>query len=164
MVTENVNDEILFYESCELSKLDTIVRYVNYLKTRIGLNVVTTKNTTHYDKKGNKCELQKIDIDEYTKNLDSIIYHSPWKKLKNFHKITKINEYIDSLAYNKNIDPKIINKNKENIKNELAKGMESKKFLKNKNEIIYDEKNAIIKSIDCLVYDNKSKLYYIEWE
>ncbi|AKI80086.1 hypothetical protein QJ850_gp613 [Acanthamoeba polyphaga mimivirus] len=93
------------------------------------------------------------------------MFKKPWAKLKPFHKIMKIKKYIDTLPYDKKIKENFISKNKEELIDEITKGLTEKKFgTKNKSEIIYDSDKMEITSISCVDYDKKEKLYYIDWD
>jgi hypothetical protein len=163
MVTDNIITEINYYENSEINFCEQVKEYVEYLKNRIGINTIKSDKTYQYDKYGNRKEFNKIVIDDYAKNLDDKVYHMQWKKLKLVHKAKKIGEFIDSLEYDEKLGKNKINKNREDIKKQLVKGIEEKRFLANKNTILYDDVNSCIKSIDCLTFNKKTKLYEIEW-
>lgn len=161
--TEKVNNEISFYEKAGFKDISPVREYHSYLKERIGLDKQDQSVHNRTDDHGNRCEIKKINLDEYTKDLDIFVYKKPWTKLKEFHKIMKIKEFIDNLKYNKKLDQTIIAKNKEYLKKEICTGLKNKKFIKNKSEIIYDIEEMKITSISCLDFCSKKKLYEVEW-
>lgn len=164
-ITNKINEEILFYENSEYNADYPIDEYVIYLKNRIGVNKYEPLKPVHYDMHGNRHEIKKMNLDEYSKDMDIIVFKKPWNKLKEFHKIMKIKEYVDSLEYKenkKNRKTKISN-NREFLKEELCSGLKDKKFGKGKSEIVYDEENMLITSMSPIKYDRKSNLYKIKW-
>lgn len=163
-VREKINDEIAFYEECEFVKYLPISQYLTYLKGRITSDKMIPNKMMHYDKSGNKCEIKKMNIDEYGKFLNELNFKKPWKKLKEFHKIMKIKEYVDNLEYRKGTKQAKIDTNRDFIKKELIDGIKSKKFVKDKCEVIYDQENMMIMNIDCVMFNKKSGVYEIDWD
>jgi hypothetical protein len=163
-VTDKINEEIAFYENCDYFNVYPIKDYLVYLKSRIGTDKAEMTTMTHYDNSGNKREIKKLNMDEYTKDLDVFVFKKPWNKLREFHKIMKIKEYVDNLAYNIKTKQKNILKNKEYLKEEICMGIKNKKFGKNKSEIIYDQEKMTIMSISSLDYNKKTGLYVIDWD
>lgn len=164
-VTEKINEEIEYYEDTEYAKVQPLCEYLLYLRNRIGIDQVEKTCVAHYyDNSGNKMEIQKMNMDEYAKDMDIMVFRKPWNKLKEFHKIMKIKEYINNLEFGKKAKSKDITTNKEHLKTELCDGLKAKKFGKNKAEIVYDHENMNILSIDCLVYQKKTGLYQIDWD
>ena len=53
--------------------------------------------------------------------------------------------------------------NNQKIVDEITVGLQTKKFAKNKHEIVYDIELMEITSIDCLEYDKKEGLWMVEW-
>ncbi len=105
-----------------------------------------------------------MNMDEYGKDLDALVYKHPWVKLKEVHKSIKIKEYVDALEYGKRANARDIAKNREYLKQELCEGLRAKKFNKNKNEITYDAENMTILNIACVDFDKRKGLYDVEWE
>lgn len=164
-VTDKINEEIEYYENTTYAKVQPLSEYLVYLRNRIGMDRVEQTCVAHYyDHSGNKMEIQKMNMDEYAKDMDIMMFRKPWNKLKEFHKIMKIKEYINNLEYGTKAKTKNIIANKEHLKTELCNGLKAKKFGKNKAEIIYDQENMNILSIDCLVFQKKTGLYQIEWD
>lgn len=162
-VTEKINEEIKFYEKCEYHNMYPANEYIKYLKSRLGIDKLDTYTMSHYDGSGNKCEIKKMNIDEYITDLDVYVFNRPWNKLREFHKIMKIKEFIDDLNFG-NATFKNIIKNKTYLRDEICSGLKLKKFGKNKSEIIYDPEKMVIKSIGCLYFDKKKNLYKIDWD
>ncbi|XWV24909.1 hypothetical protein QJ856_gp0872 [Tupanvirus deep ocean] len=163
-VTDKINEEIAFYESCEYNNVHPIKDYLTYLKSRIGIDKIETTTMMHYDNLGNKREIKKMNMDEYAKDMDIFVFKRPWNKLREFHKIMKIKEFIDSLEYGKKAKQKDIKKNKEYLKEEICGGLRNKRFGKNKSEVVYDQENMVILSISSLDYNKKTGLYEIDWD
>lgn len=162
-VTKKINDEINFLSKNKYSKINPIFDYINYLKARIGIDKVENNNSYNPRSYSNKYEIKKMNMDQYVKDLDIVMFKRPWNKLKEFHKIMKINNYIDNLEYDNHIDKNRIIKNKEFLKKELSSGLKNKKFGKNKCEINYDKDEMKIISISCLYFDKKKGIYTIRW-
>lgn len=163
LAIEKINEEIKFYENNEYGTLTFVRDHVAYLETRIGTGRSRFTNSYKIDKNGNRSEIKKMNMDEYSKDMHIMTYGRPWNKLKEIHKIMKINEFVDALEYKKT-DIKKINRNKKYIKEEIIEGIKTKKFIKNKNTIEYDKDQMIIISIDCIDYNKKKGIYKIEWE
>ena len=163
-ITEKINDEINFYEKSEYITVYPFNEYLSYLKNRVGLNKYEINAMFRYDVSGNKCEIKKMNMNEYTKDIDIYVYKRPWNKLREFHKIVKIKEFIDNIKFSSKINQSDILKNKEKLKQELCDGIREKKFKKNKNEIIYDKDEMKITSITCLIFNKKKRLYDVIWK
>lgn len=164
LAIEKISEEIEFYENCEFSAAPFITDYVIYLKSRIGNTKYNSQVTCSIDKFGNKREIKKMNLDEYTKDMDMVTFDRPWNKLKELHKIMKINEFVDNLEYKSaKISPEKIAKNKQYLKTELIDGLKTKKFLKNKSVIEYDQHKICIVSITSVFYNKKNSKYEIDW-
>lgn len=163
-VTETIKNEINFYKTHEYRNTSIISSYTNYLINRISSDKPASTHVPHYDKGGNKVEIKKMNMDEYSKDIDIMMYKRPWTKLNQIHKITKIREYINNLKYDKKIKSTIIEKNREDLINDIIKGLELKKFGKNKNQIEYDHINMKINDISCIYYSKKKCIYTIKWK
>lgn len=149
-VTEKINKEIDFYQKSEFNDVYPFDEYLIYLKNRLGIDKEEKYNYNY-----GKAEFQKMNLDEYSKDMDILVFQKPWNKLREFHKIMKIKEYIDNLVIKK--------QNKKYLKDELEKGLKEKRFTKNKSSVIYDSENMIIEEISCMIYNKKSKTYTIDW-
>lgn len=163
-VSDKINKEISFYENSGYSEIYPINEYIQYLKSRLGIDKNEVTIIMQYDTKGNKRELKKMDINEYYKDMDILVFAKPWNKLKPIHKTMKIKEYINSLEYHKSAKSNQVAKNKEFLIKEICDGLTNKKFGKNKSEIVYDPKTMTILDISCLSYNKKTKLYEIDWD
>ncbi|BCS83222.1 hypothetical protein QLL95_gp0901 [Cotonvirus japonicus] len=163
-VTKKINEEINFYSLSEYHAIDPLSSYVLYLKARIGKDKQEYTTMIHTDNQGNKHEMKKMDTDEYASYINIIMFKKPWNKLRKYHKIMKIKKFIDDLKYDNKIKSEIILKNKQYITEEIISGLDSKKFGKNKGEIIYDQDKMEITSISCLDYNKKKKIYEIDWD
>jgi hypothetical protein len=161
-VTSKINKEIAFYENCGYNNIPPLKEYLEYLKSRIGLDR-QTKNPNARIVNTGMYTIRKMDLNEYVKDMDILTFRKPWNKLREFHKLMKINEYVDHLHYDDKIGKKKVEKNKKYLKKYLCSGIRDKKFGKNKCEIVYDEKAMTIVSISCLIYDKKTGLYMIDW-
>lgn len=163
-VTDKINEEISFYQSSEYANVHPLNTYLIYLKGRVGLNKQQETTLTQYDGSGNKREIKKMNLDEYAKDMDMMVFSKPWNKLREFHKIMKIKEFVDGLEFGRSASSKKIAENKEYLKEKIIAGLRGKKFGKNKAEIVYDVKELIITSISCLEYNKKTGLYAIDWD
>ena len=163
-VTDKINEEIAFYQNCEYQSIYPIKDYIIYLKSRIGTDKIEATTMTHYDSSGNKHEIKKMNLDEYVKDMDIFVFKRPWTKLREFHKIMKIKEFVDGLDYNKKPTQKNIQLNKKYLKEEICAGLKTKKFGKNKSEVIYDQEKMNILSISSLTFNKKTGLYEIDWD
>lgn len=166
IVIEKINEEIDFYTKSEYANHYPINEYIAYLKQRIGIDKLETTAMMQYDNAGNRREIKKMNLDEYSKDLDILVYKKPWNKLKEFHKIVKIKEFINRLEYNnkKEVNKKQIEKNKKYIKDEICSGLKNKKFGKNKSTIEYDPEPMTITSVSSVWYNKKTGLYEIDWD
>ena len=160
-VIPKINEEINFYQQSGFDKTLPISEYIFYLKTRLGIDKLEKNMNNEYYK---KYDIKKLDIDEYGKNMDVISFKKPWSRLREYHKIMKIKEFVDKLEYDKKSKKKNIDQNKEFIKQELINGIKNKKFNKKKNEIEYNISEMKIDSISCLDYDSNKGLYEINWD
>jgi hypothetical protein len=161
-ITENVNREISFYQNNEYAKIYPLLNYLNYLRGRINADNRFSSTVTFYDRSGTIKEMKKMNITEYVKDMDVLMFSNPWEKLKDIHKTIKIKEFVDNLEYSIN-DKKKINKNKKFLKKELVDGLHQKKFTKKKNSINYDTESMQITEISCISYNKKKKIYEINW-
>ncbi len=164
MVTDKINEEINFYENCDYHDVSFITNYLTYLKNRIGTNKIETTTMTHYDNLGNRQEIKKMNMNEYNKDIENIMFNKPWNKLREFHKIMKIKEYVNNLEYSKKVKEKDMIKNKKYLIDEICSGLKNKKFGKNKSEVLYDQKNMSILSISSVDYNKKTNLYELDWD
>lgn len=163
---EKVSAEIDFYNNHPYGKISPTLEYLKYLQGRITNDKFVAGPLTLYDKSGNKCEIKKMNLDDYVNDMNIVMFHKPWTKIRDFHKQMKIKEYVDSLKYRvqgKNSE-KVIEENREYIKREVCEGLKTKKFCKNKSEIVYDQEKMVIESISCLVYNKKKNIYEIDWD
>jgi len=157
-IRNKINEELNLYEQgdyADMKELPPLNQYINYLKTRVGTN---TKNKY----KNNARPHEHLSMIEYGKDLDILVYQRPWNKLKNIHKIAKIKEYINKLDYEK-VSDDIATKNKTELIEQLTEGLTTKRFVKGKSVVDYDQEAMIIIGISC-VSANKKGLYEIDWD
>lgn len=173
IVIDKIREEIDFLTSDKYSNLKPIYDYICYLKKRIGIddNIVTSysndkKNKSNTTKKlyNQDFGIKTMNLEEYVKDIDIVTFQKPWNKLKEFHKIMKIKEYISELKYNKKINKNKIESNKKKIIKDIIHGLRNKKFTKGKSEIIYDQNEMKILSIDCIEFNKKTGLYSVDFE
>jgi hypothetical protein len=141
----------------------SVEQYYQYLTSRITSDKQVLPTMTAYDLTGNAYEIKKLNPDEYIKEMDVMVFRKPWGKLKEFHKIMKIKEFVEKLPYKKTIKEDAVDKNKEYLITEICGGLKTKKFNKNKSEIVYDTQKMEIVSVSCVEL-NKKGLYEIEWD
>jgi hypothetical protein len=162
------NEEEYFNQSdipYELKKdyLECIIPIYETLQEKKILNN-NTKIVLQIDRNNQKREYQTMTINEILDCVDTFAYQKPWAKLKEFHKINKIKEYIKELEYdtsdNTILNDSKIKKNKNKLFNELWKLIQSKKI--NQKQIIeYNHDKCKIDDISCIVYNDDTKLYEI---
>lgn len=164
-VTEKINRETDFYQKCEYSAVNEIKEYILYLGGRISGRQPNNNNSKqqYYDKDKGKVEIEKMDLTKYGKDLDVLVFKKPWNKLKEFHKIMKIKEFVNDLKYNDEIDKTIVKKNRDRLTVKIILGIKEKKFGKNKSEVIYDQEKMVITSISCLHLSKSTGIYKIFW-
>lgn len=162
MVISKINEEIQFYEKAYYRKVNPIFTYEKYLKSRIGSDKEEYQNYRRMDGPG-RFELKKMNMDEYGKDLDALMFKRPWNKLKEFHKVMKIKEFVDELKFGSKINQTLIDQNKKFIKDEIYIGLKNKKFNKNKSEIEYDVDNMKIISISSLEFNKNTGTYIFDW-
>jgi hypothetical protein len=109
-------------------------------------------------------QLKKMDVTDYNNYMDDYVYKKPWSRLREFHRIVKLREYIDSLEYDEkllstNMDK--IKKNKEMLITQLIELLKNKELSKKKNQVLYDVDKTKIIEIGCVVLNPKTKLYDI---
>lgn len=148
---EQVLEEIQFYKD---QKYPEIPEYVEYLETRIGLGPVIVSK--YQSAKG----YQKMDMSEYSKDMNNMMFKKPWRNLNYFYKQMKMKQFIDDLPYE--ISENEARLNREYLLDEITKGFKNKKFGVNKNLIDYDHENTKISSISC-IYPKKGS-YVIRWK
>jgi hypothetical protein len=156
-----VTNEIKFYSESEYGTIYPVKDYIDYLKERIGVGPVTTKFYTNYYTQ-NTTTFKTMEMDEYQKDMEIDTFRRPWKKLREIHKISKINEYVNNLPYNSKNMP-AIETNKQYLIEKLSDGLKNKCFTKDKSSIVYDENEMCIKSISC-VKKSKHGLYDVDWD
>jgi len=158
-VIDVIKKEINLYEKSAYHEIEIFSQYICYLKNRIGEGVRTKDSKYKYPL--NKLEYKKMNLEEYSKDIDVIIYDKPWKKLKEFHKIYKIKEFIKGLKYRVKISSDKIEKNREKIEKELISGVKEKRLNRGRINIEYIDMQ--IKKINILRYDKKKGIYYLDW-
>lgn len=177
MVITNIQKEIEFCKNIPLKNIDgqiitfiekgipenPIKEYYEYLLSRIYIDKKDRRSLTGYDNTGTFYEIKKMNPDEYGSEMDKIVYKKPWHKLKEFHKIVKIQEYVEELHYKTGLDLKLIAKNKKKIIDEILEGLKTKKITKKKNTIEYNENEMKITYIPC-IEKNRKGFYIVEWE
>lgn len=163
MAKKQVNEEIAFFEKNKYGNVAPICEYLTYLRGRLGIDRKDFRPMMRYDGTGNRCEIKKLDMDEYYKDLKVIVFKKPWNKLMEFHKMMKIKEFIDDLGYGKKVNKNRKIRNRIHLKREICNGVRDKKFGKNKSIVEYDPKNMVIESISCLIFDKRSGLYEVDW-
>ena len=160
-----ITTEIVFieknYDYCEDYPIKD---YLDYLKVRIGIGQPEFKPQLNYRVAygNNNNGLKTMVMDEYNKDMDADTFKRPWKKLREIHKVTKINEYIKTLPYEKKISEIEIESNHKYLLDELCKGLKTKCFTKDKSTVEYNEEEMIITSISCIEKTNMD-LYKINW-
>ena len=136
--------------------------YIAYLSNRIGSDVTEAPKTMTIINKFNvREEIEKMDMNEHSKDLDKMSYQKPWNKLRDFHKVIKIKEFVSELEYPKKISVDDREKNRKKILDKLLLGLKEKKFGKNKTELTYNIEDMKIEDIECLTMQ-KNK-YYVDW-
>ena len=163
-VVEKINEEIDFFEKCEYAGCHPVNEYLAYLKHRIGADREEPATMMQYDNSGNKREIKKMNMDEYSKDLLVIIYKKPWNKLREIHKHNKIKEFINKLEHSKKIKPKNALKNRKYLVEEICVGLKNKRFGKNKSVVEYDQEKMEITSISSVWFNKKTGLYEIDWD
>ena len=142
--------------------IDATDEYITYLTNRLGGELVDApKSMTIINKFNVREQIEKLDMNEHSKDMDRLSYNKPWAKLRDFHKIIKIKEFVANLEYPKKISEIDREKNREKILEKLLLGLKEKKIGKNKTEITYNESKMKIEDIDCLTMQ-KNK-YYVDW-
>jgi hypothetical protein len=145
LVKTKIIEEIKYYDDKDIVPR----KYVEYLKKRVGMDDDAINNT--YTK-------EKTSMNDYLANLENVSYQKPWIKLQDFHKRKKLEEFVNRLNY-KNDDGK--EKNRKKVLEKLCKGLDDKKYGKNKSVITYDMRKMQITNIDCVIYNKKSDSYKV---
>lgn len=160
-ITNGIALEIDFYKKCKHYDISIVSEYVDYLEQRTGQKKkVNLRENTETEQ-----EYQKIDMNNHYKSMEVVIYRKPWSKLRDQHKNAKINEYVESLFYDKNIvHEDIITVNKNKLKKTLcSEGVDKKLFIKDSSIIKYNQDAMKIESINCVVLLPKGT-YDVKWK
>jgi uncharacterized protein (UPF0248 family) len=160
---EKINNEIEFYKNCKYADAPVIQNYIEYLNGRI-TNKPIFDAMIQYDKMGNRREIRKMNLDDYGKDIDIFIFKKPWEKLKPYHRIMKIREFINVLPYPRKITADAMNKNREHLQNEIIDGIKNKRFVKKRSNVSYNSDEMVIIGISCIVRNRKTGLYEIDWD
>lgn len=158
LVTDTIITEADFYQKNDYATIHQVNTYIHYLKNRIGTDR-EVRSTIVRDNAGNKKEIKKMDMNEYYRKMDHTTFNKQWSRLKEFHKIMKIKEYVYSLHHNsqKNID------HQNALIEQLCVGLKEKKFAKKKHQIVYDNVAMVIVNINVLHYNEDTQKYEINW-
>lgn len=156
--------EIEFYEKSAYKDAKPIKEYLEYLRARIQRDKYNYSVVTRTDPFGVRHEIKKMDLDEYESDRQAAMFNHPWNKLREFHKIMKIKEFINNLPYPPKAKPDSVEKNKVKLIKDICEGLKTKKFGRNKSEIVYDKDAMVIQSISCLELTKKTGMYCVEWE
>ena len=128
---------------------------INLKKSRFELEyleLVSIEEKTEKDKERiNKLEIiidslipklkeQKKDI--FFKQIDNLTYKKPWNRLQSFHRMVKIEEYLEKNYKNENFY--------EDLKKQFTELIQANK-LTTKKFVSYDSTNETITSIPCLI-------------
>ena len=152
----------------EINDVSIILEYATYLTSRIQSDRIETEEIVRYDAKGNRSDIKKMNIDNHAISINILVYSKPWIRLKEFHKVVKLKEFVDGLVYeprkSKPLDEVKVAANREALKKQLISGIGEKRYGKNKTEIDYDVVGMRIRSIDGVVYRRKKCEYRIEWD
>ena len=160
-ILKNIEAEIKFYRGEQMDEVFLLDSYLKYLTNRIYNIDMICVNT--YGRYGEQIEMKKMNVVEYSKNLDNAVYKRDWVKLKDFHKKKKIVEYINSIQYDESLEESVIMSNRNFLINAINKGIDTKRFKKGCNTIIYNKEKMIIESIECLIFDDDTLTYRLEW-
>lgn len=117
--------------------------YIEYLKGRIGLATVTSKY------KSTITSYKDMNMSEHNKNIDELMFKKPWRNLNIFYRKMKLQEYLNSIDA---ID----------LLDEILDGIANKKFVGNKDKIVYDPESMSITSISCVVKHGDK--YICQWK
>lgn len=163
--TDRLKQEIVFYRQTPYADIDIFAEYISYLENRIGVGAINQIKPVHrYDNTGTKYEIKKIEMDKHLEYCEYLQFKKPWRNLHEFHKIMKINEFVDALVWPKSVPANKISQNKTKIKEEIAQGIRDKRFVKNKSVITYDPEKMQIEYISCLFFDDDTKLYIVDYD
>lgn len=92
-----------------------------------------------------------------------MVYQKDWKNIREFHRIVKIGEYVDSLEYPDKTPQTTIDANRKKVKEDIIAGLRSKKFSKGKAEIDYHKEEMCIKDISCISFSKSRGVYRVRW-
>lgn len=84
------------------------------------------------------------------KDIEKYVYMQPWNKLQNFHKITKIKEFVKKTYNDENVAKKI---------EKLLVDAVEEKLLNTAKTVIYNQKEGQIESIPVLKQDDDDEFY-----
>jgi len=117
------------------------------------------------DTSGKKPKIMEVQTNEFENYETELVYQKPWQRLKDFHRLVKIKEFVDELEYPDDADESKVASNKKRILAKLDDAMKDKKFnnARKNSQIVYDPKQMKITAITCLEFDKKKKKYRIEF-
>jgi hypothetical protein len=133
--------------------------YLEYLKSRIGKGTIDPSKQRFIPQ--TQPTIERNNMNDYTNELSVMVYGKPWVRIREYHKIMKINEYTNGLTYKRKLP--VVEKNRKHVFDNIVNGLKAKMFGKNKHLIDYDETKMKILSIDCITYDEKKDLYKVIW-
>lgn len=136
---------------------------LNYMKDENN-NVTSFSNLLNrYDRIKLLEQILEIPIEHQTtakeqrenivKEMSQNIYKKPWNKLHEFHKITKIKEFVKEHVKDQQMQNEIITKLVDHITNGM---INTKKY------VVYDPNGEKILTLPCLVVDEDKKTYQIK--
>jgi hypothetical protein len=153
--------EITFFEKSEFPNpllWDHLERLNNRRIKNVSLSDTNDNNNTamFLDTSTKRFQLKKIDVSDYNSYMDDYVYKKPWSRLREFHRIVKMREYINELPYDNSVSAERIKKNKDIIIVELIKVLRSKELSKKKNQVTYDIEQMKITEIGCISLNDKN--------
>jgi len=106
-------------------------------------------------------QLKKIDVNDYNNYMDEYVYKKAWSRLREFHRIVKLREFVDALEYDSTVPADKVAKNRTTVIETLIQCLKNKDLSKKKNQVIYDIDQTKITEIGCVALNTKSKLYEV---
>lgn len=118
------------------------------------------------DMSGKRPKVNEVKTNEFEVYENELQFKKPWQRLKDFHRLAKIKEYVDQLEYHESVKKSRIDRNRKKIMNRLEEAMKDKKFnnARKNSQIVYDQNEMKIKIITCVEYDKKKKKYVIDFD
>lgn len=134
-----LSDDTKNEDNDNVKRIETLEQIINFYKNGLKMTESTYKE---------KNKTLQEDLNE----INKIVFKKSWNRLPEYHKIIKMEEYIEKLIIDKKLRDQVIT--------ELTTLIDNKKLTG--KYVDYDSNECVIKSILALKYDSEKKEYKIK--